>query len=131
MAEEIVKKAKILLIEDEKPMLEALIDKFNAEDFEVSGASDGEEGYSKALDEKPDVILLDIIMPKIDGMTLMKKIREDKKWGKEVPIIMLTNLSDPDSVSEATKYGVFDFLVKTDWRLDDVVGLVKQKLGIA
>jgi len=125
------KKAKILIIEDEKPMLDALVDKFNAEDFEVSGASDGEEGYKKALDEKPDVVLLDIIMPKIDGMTLMKKIRDDKKWGKEVPIIMLTNLSDPDSVSEATKYGVFDFLVKTDWRLDDVVGLVKQKLGIA
>lgn len=124
------KKPRILIIEDEEPMFEALADKFNNVGLETLGARDGEEGYKMAMEEKPDLVLLDIIMPKIDGMTLMKKIREDKKWGSVVPIIMLTNLSDPDSVSEATKYGVFDFLVKTDWRLDDVVSLAKEKLGM-
>ena len=124
------KKPRILIIEDEDPMFEALANKFNNVGFETLGARDGEEGYKIAMEEKPDIVLLDIIMPKIDGMTLMKKIREDKKWGSVVPIIMLTNLSDPDSVSEATKYGVFDFLVKTDWRLDDVVSLAKEKLGM-
>ena len=121
-------KKRIIIIEDEKPMLEALVNKFKNEGFETLQASDGAEGLEMSLKEKPDLLLLDIIMPKIDGMTLMKKVREDKKWGKNVPIIMLTNLSDPESVSEATKYGVFDFLVKTDWRLDDVVKLAKERL---
>ena len=63
-------------------------------------------------------------------MGLLKKIREDERWGKSVPIIMLTNLSDADNVSEAAKHGVYDFLVKTDWRLEDVVDLVKKKTGV-
>jgi DNA-binding response OmpR family regulator len=120
----------ILIIEDEEPMLKALVDKFTSEGFKVIEAKDGEEGYNTATGKHPDLILLDIIMPKMDGMTLMKKIREDKKWGKGVPIIMLTNLSDSDSVSEAAKYNVYDFLVKTDWRLDDIVKLVKDKLSL-
>ncbi len=122
-------KKTILIVEDEEAMLRALVDKFNIEGFKVFEASDGEEGLFVALKEHPDLVMLDIIMPKMDGMTLMKKIREDKKWGRDVPIIMLTNLSDSESVSEAANYRVFDFLVKTDWRLDDVVKFVKQKLN--
>jgi len=58
----------------------------------------------------------------------LKKIRGDVKWGGSVPIIMLTNLSDPTNVSEAARYQVYDFLVKTDWRLDDVVKLADEKI---
>lgn len=122
-------KKSILIVEDEAAMLKALTSKFEKENFTVFAASDGEEGLALAGKEHPNIILLDIIMPKIDGITVMKKIREQRKWGKEVPIIMLTNLSDPDSVSEAANYGVYDFLVKTDWRLDDVVKLIKEKLS--
>lgn len=111
-------------------MLKALASKFKNENFTVFTSGDGEEGLALALKEHPHIILLDIIMPKIDGITVMKKIREQKRWGKEVPIIMLTNLSDPESVSEAANYGVYDFLVKTDWRLDDVVKLIKEKLSL-
>jgi DNA-binding response OmpR family regulator len=121
---------KILIIEDEEPMLKALADKFKKEGFRVITASDGEEGYNKAIAEYPRLILLDIIMPKMDGITVMKKIREYKRWGQDVPIIMLTNLNDPDSVSEAARYKVYDFLVKTDWRLDDIVKLAREKLNI-
>jgi two-component system, OmpR family, alkaline phosphatase synthesis response regulator PhoP len=122
---------KVLVIEDEEPMLNALVKKFENEGFNVFKAHDGEEGLDLALKEKPDVMMVDIIMPKIDGITLVKRARiEGGEWGKDVKIIMLTNLSDPESVSEAANYGVFDFLVKTDWRLDDVVKLVKQKLGL-
>lgn len=122
-------KKTILVVEDEEPMLRALQDKFTKEGFLVHTAADGEAGLETALEKTPDLIILDIIMPKIDGMTVMKKIREDKKWGSKVPIIMLTNLSDPESVSEAANYDVHDFLVKTDWRLEDIVKLVKDKLG--
>ena len=120
----------ILIVEDEEPMLQDLVNKFNLEGFLVLKAKDGEKGLDLALKKHPDIILLDIVMPKMDGMTMTKKVREDKKWGKEVPIIMLTNLSDPGNVSEAAKFEVYDFLVKTDWRLDDVVRLVKQKLRL-
>jgi len=109
-------------------MIVPLTDKLKNQGFKVINASDGEEGVEKALAVHPDLVVLDIIMPKMDGMTAMKKIREDEDWGKDVPIVMLTNLSDPEKISEAAKYNVFDFLVKTDWKLDDVVDFIKQKL---
>ena len=122
---------KILIVEDEDAMRQALVEKFKLSGFAVFSAQDGEEGLTLANKEKPDLVMLDILMPKMDGVSLTKNIRESSNWGKEVPIIMLTNLSDPDSVSEVAGYGVFDFLVKTDWRLEDVVELVKKKLNLA
>lgn len=118
----------ILVVEDEVAMLEALANKLSKSGFEVLKAPDGEAGLELASKEKPDLIMLDIIMPKMDGLALAKKIREIKPWGINVPIIMLTNLNEPGSIADAAKFGVFDFLVKTDWRLDDVVKLVKEKL---
>jgi len=123
-------KKTILIAEDEAAMLSALSKKFTNEGFNVLEAKDGEEAYEKALDKKPDLVMLDIIMPKIEGIEVMKKIRKDRQWGAEVPIIMLTNLSDSGSVSEAAKFRVYDFLVKTDWRLDDIASLVKNKLNL-
>jgi two-component system alkaline phosphatase synthesis response regulator PhoP len=120
----------ILVVEDEKAMVEALGQKFKDAGFDVIKAFDGEEGLKIALKERPDLIMLDIIMPKMDGISFLKRIREDDRYGGRVPIIMLTNLSDADNVSEAAKYNVYDFLVKTDWRLDDVVKLVKEKLEL-
>lgn len=121
-------KKKILIVEDEDLILTPLENKFKNAGFKVTVAHDGEEGYNLAMKVKPDLLMLDIVMPKLDGMGLMKKIREDNNWGKDVPIIMLTNISDSETVSEAAKYQVYDFLVKTDWRLDDVVNFAKQKL---
>ena len=72
---------KILIVEDEEIMLKALVEKFSSEGFEVVQAIDGEEGLKKALCEKPDIILLDILLPKMDGMAVLKKLREDT-WGK-------------------------------------------------
>jgi DNA-binding response OmpR family regulator len=123
-------KRKILITEDESAMRNALSDKFVKEGFEVISAQDGEEGLRMAIENKPDLIMLDIIMPKMDGISVMKNIREKGSWGEEVPILMLTNLSDPESVSEAAKYKVYDFLVKTDWRLEDIVKLVREKLAM-
>jgi len=109
-------------------MVETLGQKIRNEGFEVLEANDGVTGLEMATKEKPDLVMLDIIMPKMDGLSCLKNIRESGEWGRKVPILMLTNLSDPDNVSEAAKYRVYDFLVKTDWKLDDVVNLVKSKL---
>jgi len=121
---------KVLIVEDEVAMLTALAKKFSSSGFVVFKAENGEEGLKTFLEKKPDLVMLDIIMPKMDGLEVIKKIREDKKRGADVPIIMLTNLSDAEQVAEAGRFGVFDFLVKTDWRLDDIVDLANKKLSL-
>ncbi len=117
----------VLIVEDQFSMAEALSLKLKKE-YNVLVANDGEEGLNIALKKNPDLVMLDIMMPKMDGLTVMRKIREDKDWGVDVPIIMLTNISDPVHIAEASRFGVFDFLVKTDWKLDDVARIVKQKI---
>jgi CheY-like chemotaxis protein len=82
----------VLIIEDNQIIREMYSDKFRVNDFEVSIAADGAEGLKKALDEKPDILLLDIAMPKMDGIEVMERLRDDH-WGKSVPIIILTNLN--------------------------------------
>lgn len=119
----------ILIIEDEEATLKVLVAKFKHEGFEVLEARDGEEGLAISLKEKPDLILLDIIMPKMDGITYLKELRKDS-WGKSVPVVILTNLSDDKSIAEAMEGGVYDFLVKSSWETEDLVKRVKERLGI-
>ncbi|PIR92396.1 response regulator [Candidatus Falkowbacteria bacterium CG10_big_fil_rev_8_21_14_0_10_44_15] len=119
---------KILIVEDEALMLRSLSDKFREEKFTVLEANDGANGLDSALANHPDIILLDIIMPKMDGLTVLEKLRQDE-WGKEVPVIILTNLSDSDKVAEAMKNRAYDFLVKADWKLEDIVRKVNEKLA--
>ena len=82
----------ILIIEDEKSLRNAVVDLLHAKSFLVIEAKNGREGMELALSKHPDLILLDLIMPEMDGMSVLKKIREDK-WGVTVPVIILTNLS--------------------------------------
>ncbi len=121
---------KILIVEDEMTLSRALEITFQHEKFQIIKAINGEEGLVKALAEHPDVILLDIIMPKMDGLTMLKNLREDA-WGKDVPVILLTNLSGDENVQAALDKGVYDYLVKTDWNLSDIVNVVKSRLNIA
>ncbi len=120
---------KILIVEDETSLLKALTTKFAKEKFSVLLGHDGEEGLELALTEHPDLILLDIIMPKMDGLTMLERLRRDS-WGKDVPVIMLTNLSDETKVTEAIKNKSFDYLVKSDWNINDVVKKVRERLGL-
>ena len=120
---------KILIVEDETSSLKALVDKFNREGFKTIEAQDGEIGLKKALKEHPDLILLDIILPKMDGLTALKKLREDK-WGKDALVILLTNLSDSKKVAEAVEHNACEYLVKSDWTIEDVVKRVKDKLAV-
>jgi DNA-binding response OmpR family regulator len=123
-------KKSVLIVEDEEAMLKALRDKFAKEGFEVMTAANGEDGLALGLEKRPDLVMLDILMPKMGGLETARRIREDKRWGSEVPILILTNLNDPESVSEAASYQVFDFLVKTDWSLDDIIRLARERLYI-
>ncbi|OGI26051.1 MAG: hypothetical protein A3J76_05605 [Candidatus Moranbacteria bacterium RBG_13_45_13] len=122
-------KKTILIVEDEISMLNALRDKFTREGFEVLEAKNGEEGLEIALRDHPDLILLDIVMPKMDGMTMLKRIRADA-WGKDVKVIILTNLSDNEKTAAALAQGSYDYLVKSDWKIEDVVAKVKERLGV-
>jgi len=116
---------KILVVEDEPTLTTALVDKFTAEQFTVLAAKNGQEGLTMALAEHPDLILLDIVMPVMDGMTMLAELRKDE-WGKGVKVILLTNLSDPQKMSDSIAKDVAGYLIKSDWKLNDLVSEVKR-----
>ena len=121
------KKKKVLIIEDEIIYLSVFVDKFEEAGFKVYQAKNGQEGLENALENRPDLILLDIAMPVMDGLTMLSKLREDK-WGQDANVILLTNYADEDKIAEAGEKGVFEYLVKKDWSVDDLVEKVKEKL---
>ncbi|MBI4653236.1 response regulator [Candidatus Kuenenbacteria bacterium] len=120
-------KKTILIIEDEISLQNILKKRLERENFLVLEAKNGEEGLDIALRERPDLILLDIIMPVMDGLTMLKKLRENG-WGKNVMVILLTNLSDNEKIAEAVVHGTYDYLVKSDWKIEDVVAKIREKL---
>lgn len=117
----------ILLIEDDKDLSEALRDQLHNEGFKVLPVYDGEEGIRAALAHHPDLILLDILLPKQGGHEVLKALREDD-WGRSAKVILLTNVEGMASVSEAVKEGSYDYLVKTDWSLPEIVDYILQQL---
>ena len=106
------------------------MDKFSREGFSILEAKNGEEGLALALKNQPDIILLDIVMPKMDGMTMLKRLREDGEWGKTVPVILLTNLTSADEgrIRDVTELEPAYYLVKTHWTLEDIVAKVRDRL---
>ena len=120
---------KILIVDDETVLADLLSAKIGSEGFSVIVARDGEEGLEKALAEHPDLILMDIIMPKMDGITVLKKLRQDS-WGKNAPVIILTNLNTAEAVEDSIASGAYDYLVKIDYTLEDLVKIIKKRLGI-
>src|SRR3989339_1176221 len=118
----------ILIVEDEQSLSDILASKLSACGFSILKAENGERGLDLALKHHPDLILLDIIMPKMDGMTMVHRLRE-YVWGSTARIIILTNLMDNEKVVEAMKNKVSDYLIKTDWKLKNLVDIIKKKLG--
>lgn len=124
-------KKSILIVEDDASLLRALVDKFTREQFTAYFASNGIEGLSSAFMHHPDVILLDIVMSGMDGLTMLKKLREKDEWGKHVPVVFLTNLS-PDNdkiIARISEDEPAFYLVKSDFLLSDVVGKVREALN--
>lgn len=123
------KQYRILIIEDEKDLLSALEKKITNAGFAVISASDGVTGVTVALEEHPDLILLDMVLPRLDGLSLLDQLRTDS-WGKTVPIIVLTNLAQVEAEEETKERGVRDYLIKTDWKLEEVIQKIKSVLSI-
>jgi len=121
------KRHKILIVEDEEALSEILRDRFENEGFDVFVAKDGAQGLLMALDKEPDVILLDILLPKLDGLSMLKKLRTYEQ-GKNMRVIVTTNINDSKEVHEALALGARDFLVKSDWVLADLVDSVRSQL---
>ncbi|MFH1173178.1 MAG: response regulator [bacterium] len=119
----------ILIAEDEPALLRVLSDSFQDAGFKVLEAEDGQKALDLALSSHPDCLLLDILMPKMDGLTVIEKLRQDE-WGKTAYIVVLTNFSDSQKVAKATENYVFDYLVKQDWKIEDIVKEIKTKLNI-
>ena len=115
---------KILIAEDDKDFLAILQKKFDLSGFDIVVAENGEDAITVAEKEKPDLILSDVLMPKMDGLAMAKKVRE---FNKDVPIMFLTNLKD-DSTAE--RPSEFDYLIKSELRIDDIVTKAKIKLGV-
>lgn len=122
---------KILIVEDESPLRNAVADILTFEGFQVFQAKNGQEGLDIALKDHPDLILLDLMMPVMDGLSMLEKLREDKGYGASAAVILLTNINDPDKVAQATSAGSYDFLVKSDWNIEDVVRKIKTRLNVA
>ena len=103
--------AKILLVEDEELLRKIYRKKLELGNFEVEIAADGEEGFAKAIEFKPDLILLDIVMPKLNGMEVLKKIKADPviNW---IPVVMLTNTASGAAIQECSQAGALDILLK-------------------
>ena len=128
--DQILSNKKILIAEDESAMRGALADRFKREGCVVVEAENGKVALDLATKEKPDAILLDILMPKMNGMEVLDKIRTGSDWGRMVPVVILTNLSAGDEVMKGViKNEPSYYLVKSDWKLYDVVEKVRDCLG--
>jgi len=119
---------KILIAEDELTIRKPLAIQLKEEGYDVIEAEDGEKALEAALKEHPDLVLLDIVMPHMDGLEVLKALREDV-WGKTARVIIFSNLNDMDKVATAAEYGVKEYLAKSDLRLDDIVSKIKAMLS--
>ena len=119
---------KILLIEDEEIIIELLQRKLTMEGYEVFIARDGEEGLKAMREVKPDLILLDIIMPKMGGFEVMEEIQKDKTLAK-IPVIVISNSGQPVEIDKAQKLGAKDWLIKTEFDPQEVVEKVVKQIG--
>lgn len=121
-------KKSILLVEDDEFLAELYATKLNLEGFEVSLAVNGEKGLKLAKEVAPDLILLDIILPKMDGFEVLKGIKSDPNI-KNIPVILLTNLSQKDEVQKGLDLGAVDYLIKAHFMPSEVVKKIKQIIG--
>ncbi len=121
--------AHILLVEDDTFLANIYKTKFEMEGFKVTHADNGESGYQGAGKYKPDIILLDILLPKMDGFAVLKKLKEDDAV-KDIPVILLTNLGQKDDVEKGLELGAVDYLIKAHFKPSETVSKVNKILGL-
>jgi len=117
----------ILIVDNDRVLINVMSKKIRNSGFTVIEASNGEEGLKKAKKYHPDMILLDIIMPVMDGMTMLRLLRKDD-WGRKAKVIMLTNLADEAEIAIENNLDLSEYLIKSDWSLADIVKKIKEKI---
>lgn len=117
---------KILIIEDELILAEALKERLGHVGYDVDVAYNGEDGLEKIIANKPDLLILDILLPGINGYDVMKRLNDDNV---DVPVLVISNSGQPVEIEEIKKMGVEDFIVKVDFSLQDVEDKVKKIIG--
>jgi CheY-like chemotaxis protein len=121
-------KAQILIVEDD-PLMARLYSKvFSIEGYEVAMAADGEEGLSAVHKNVPTIILLDVMMPKVNGLELLEKLKADPAT-KKIPVIMLTNLAGQADAEKAITLGAVKYIVKSEYEPKQIVNMVKEILA--
>lgn len=115
---------KILIVEDEPDIREAMAEAMTQAGFDTIVAENGSVGLEKALTEKPDLVLLDIVMPIMDGHQMLAKLREDA-WGKTVKVVMLTSMDDVQNIGQAHEGSITDYIIKAHSSLDEIVNKVR------
>lgn len=128
MATDTTKKTTLLLVEDDPFMVDLLANEFTNAGFALVLAKTGKEGVEKFLEAKPDLILLDLILPDQNGLEALRQIRQDP-YGASVRVIVLSNLSDDGNIDEAKKLGVKEYLVKANFDLSEILERVKTVLA--
>jgi len=122
-----IKGKKILIVEDDRFLHSLIGDKLSKAEAELIAAFDGETGLEKATEERPDIILLDILLPGIDGFEVLRKIKEDPEL-KDIPVIILSNLGQEDDIKKGTELGAEEFLIKANFTLEDILKKINEVL---
>lgn len=119
---------KILIVEDDKFLRDLISRKLKGSGYDIVEAIDGEEGVTKAGEEMPDLILLDLILPGMDGFEVLEKIKEDPKTS-QIPVIILSNLGQREDIERGLRLGAEDFLVKAHFTPAEIIEKIKKVLG--
>lgn len=114
----------ILIIEDDKFLRELIVQKLTKEGYDAAEAIDGEEGVKKVKAVKPDLVLLDLILPGIDGFEVLKRMKEDPSL-VQIPVIILSNLGQKDDVERGLKLGAADYLIKAHFTPREIIDKIK------
>lgn len=117
----------ILLVEDDTFLANIYKTKFEMEGFKVSVSENGDDGLEDVKKKKPDIVLLDILLPKMDGFSVLKRIKSDEEI-KDIPVILLTNLGQKDDVEKGLELGAVDYLIKAHFKPSETVSKVKKAL---
>ncbi|MEK7606243.1 MAG: response regulator [Patescibacteria group bacterium] len=120
---------RITVIDDEPAIREALVEMLSGAGFDVSSAVNGKEGLVVVSQQHPDLILLDIMMPEMNGWQVLEALKKDD-WAKKVPVIILTNLDGVENVSKAVEQEAYEYVVKGDTDMKDILAMVKRRLGV-
>ncbi|MFW5853013.1 MAG: response regulator [Patescibacteria group bacterium] len=121
-------KKKILVVEDDEFLRSLTVKRLSEENYEVITAVDGNSGLSTAVDEKPDLVLLDLLLPGMSGFEVLEKMKADDQ-AKDIPVVVFSNLGQREDIEKAKTLGANDYLIKANFTLDDVVEKVDNYLN--